>query len=120
SAGLTVAIVGGGVYLLQPLGDVLAREWDYRQREVIVVRRQVQDFAAIAQRNLADDEKVYFIKQGDTGFAFFAFQFEMMNNPTQSQCWSLGPPVDPSDVWSCDIDLGDALRGYSVLVLAGT
>jgi hypothetical protein len=90
----------------------------YRKINVDPARRQARRLADQAKRFLKPGETVYFIKQADTGYEIYAFQFEMYENPTQAVCWSLGKAYSPGDVWTCDASLEEILKGYAVLVIA--
>lgn len=96
----------------------LGTDAQYRKIHVELPRRQVRRLADEAKRFLKPAETVYFIKQADTGFGIYAFQFEMNENPTQAVCWSLGKPYSAADVWTCDASLEEKLKGYTILVIA--
>lgn len=96
----------------------LGTDAQYRMIHVELPRRQVRRLADQAKQFLKPAETVYFIKQADTGFGIYAFQFEMYENPTQAVCWSLGKPYSAADIWTCDASLEEKLKGYTILVIA--
>ncbi|WFU84366.1 hypothetical protein QA645_16980 [Bradyrhizobium sp. CIAT3101] len=96
----------------------LGTDVQYRKTNVELPRRQVRRLADHAKQFLKPAETVYFIKQADTGFGIYAFQFEMYENPTQSACWSLGKPYSAADIWTCDVSLEERLKDYTLLVIA--
>lgn len=104
--------------LLFSIESELDTDAQYRKIHVELPRRQVRRLADEAKLFLKPDETVYFIKQADTGFGIYAFQFEMYENPTQPVCWSLGKPYSAADIWTCDVSLEESLKDFTVLVIA--
>ncbi|MEO7192063.1 MAG: hypothetical protein ABI051_13500 [Vicinamibacterales bacterium] len=90
-----------------------------QKRDLLLPSKIQSDWLADVVRRVAHPrDKVYFVKQADTGFGMYAFQFAVQPFETQDSCWSLGPAYNTDDVWTCDAALEDKVRGYDILALA--
>jgi hypothetical protein len=116
-----MVLLGFGTVLLatRPLEKRVAVIAEYRAKNVTSARREVRALASAVTQVAARGDRIYFIKQGDTGFGIYAFQFEMMYHSIQDGCWAFGKPYLDHDVWTCDAKLlEDLIQGYSFLVIA--
>ena len=81
------------------------------------LRNKVNRLAEKVQFNAAPAEKVYFISQGNSGYESLAFRYSVAPLRSQFWCWSIGNRYHENDVWTCDSDLFDLIKGYDFLVL---
>jgi hypothetical protein len=69
-------------------------------------------------------DKVWIIAQHTTGFEYWVLRYELMENETNSDSWSLGTKADENDVWTVEksaSEWGDDLKGFDyVLVYRAT
>ena len=69
-------------------------------------------------------DKVWIIAQHTTGFEYWVLRYELMENETNSDSWSLGTKADENDVWTVEKsapEWGDDLKDFDyVLVYRAT
>lgn len=80
----------------------------------VAVENQVDTVSKLVSRN----ESVYYFNQGSTGYEKNVFVYLMMPNRVNWWCWSVGEPVFPGDIWTCDKNVLETLPKNQVFVLA--
>jgi hypothetical protein len=116
------------VRLLVPL-CVLALAVYYAPAKLKIDLRQVQadppnlekreralKLANLVKKYIKPGEKVYFIAQNSNGYEKHMFDYSMIPYPA-SECWSVGAKYNAGDVWTCQQNLRDLLKGYAYLAI---
>lgn len=81
------------------------------------IKTQVETLSNEVLTFLKDDEKPYFVSQGDNGYEYVMFRYEVAPRRTNGNCWALAKAVARDDILTCQKDLKDAIRGYRFLVV---
>ncbi len=79
-------------------------------------REQALKLANLVKKHIKPGEKVYFIAQNSNGYEKHMFDYSMIPYPA-SECWSVGAKYHAGDVWTCQQNLKDLLRGYAYLAI---
>jgi hypothetical protein len=117
-ASLLAAAITASILVLAPkqfYNEVYAIRSDGPDQDL---RVKIEHFAAGAKRQMTPNDKIYFIAQNSNGLERVMFYYAMLPYTSSMEwCWSLGKKYSPSDVWTCDTQLEDQLKGYSLLAL---
>ena len=80
-------------------------------------RLDVEKVIPLVARYVKTDQKVYFIYQRSDGFEKYIFSYLALPIYSNWACPSLGKPYYKGDVWTCDLDLKEAIKGYDYLAI---
>ncbi|MRS90031.1 hypothetical protein GJV04_08270 [Enterobacteriaceae bacterium RIT714] len=82
-----------------------------------ILRKDVERLSNIVWPKLKTGDSVYFIAQDTKGLEKLAFSYEMQPYRVNNWCWTLGKKYYPDDVWTCDKNLYDVVKGYKYLAI---
>ena len=80
-------------------------------------RLDVEKVAPLVTRHVEPDQKVYFIYQRSDGFEKYIFSYLVLPIYSNWACPSLGSPYYEGDVWTCNLALEEAIKGYDFLAV---
>jgi hypothetical protein len=83
----------------------------------LAARLDVENIVPKVLSNVSQDEKTYFIYQKSDGFEKYIFSYLILPRTSNWACPSLGSPYYKGDVWTCPMDLPEALKGYDFLAV---
>jgi hypothetical protein len=83
----------------------------------LAARLDVENIVPKVLSNVSQDEKTYFIYQKSDGFEKYIFSYLILPLTSNWACPSLGSPYYKGDVWTCPMDLPEALEGYDFLAV---
>jgi hypothetical protein len=70
--------------------------------ELLNERTNIEKQADLVQQYIARTDSVYYLSQGDRGYHKNIFGYLLMPNKVNFWCWSIGNPIFPGDIWTCD------------------
>lgn len=102
--GIAELVVAGVVVLsllvlspVQKLGEFFTNPHGYSSQ----VRAQFEPVLEQAkQAGVKPGDRVWIIAQHTTGFEYLILRYKLLNNSVNDSGWSIGSPLDPSDVWT--------------------
>ena len=80
-------------------------------------RLDVEKIVPLVVRYVKPDQKVYFIYQRSDGFEKYIFSYLVLPTYSNWTCPSLGMPYYEGDVWTCNLSLEEAVKGYDFLAI---
>ena len=80
-------------------------------------RLDVEKVTPLVTRYVKPDQKVYFIYQRSDGFEKYIFSYLVLPIYSNWACPSLGNPYYEGDVWTCNLALEEAIKGYDFLAV---
>ncbi len=80
-------------------------------------RLDVEKVTPLVARYVKPDQKVYFIYQRSDGFEKYIFSYLVLPIYSNWACPSLGAPYYEGDVWTCNLALEEAIKGYDFLAV---
>ncbi len=83
----------------------------------LAARLDVEKITPQVVNQVEAGKKTYFIYQKSDGFEKYIFSYLILPLTSNWACPSLGAPYYEGDVWSCEISLPDALKGYDFLAV---
>jgi hypothetical protein len=114
---VTLPIIGFALLLIAPA----AFSNEIRKIEPNLTKLDARlDVEKITPQVLRQDdqgEKTYFIYQKSDGFEKYVFSYLILPLASNWACPSLGAPYYEGDVWTCPMDLPEAVRGYDFLAV---
>jgi hypothetical protein len=112
-----ISIISVSLILLAPsilFSEVGGR---YTDLEKLPARLDVEKLIPKSLENLHKNSKVYYIYQGSNGFEKYIYSYLVLPIKTNWSCPSLGKPYFVGDVWTCDLSLPKAVKGYDYLAV---
>jgi hypothetical protein len=70
--------------------------------ELLNERKNIEKQADLVHQYIARTDSVYYLSQGDKGNHKNIFGYLLMPNKVNFWCWSIGNPIFPGDIWTCD------------------
>jgi hypothetical protein len=83
----------------------------------LAARLDVEKITPQVLNQVDQGEKTYFIYQKSDGFEKYIFSYLILPLASNWACPSLGAPYYEGDVWTCSMDLPEALQGYDFLAV---
>ena len=80
-------------------------------------RLDVERVTPLVTRYVKPDQKVYFIYQRSDGFEKYIFSYLVLPIYSNWACPSLGNPYYEGYVWTCNLALEEAIKGYDFLAI---
>lgn len=80
-------------------------------------RLDVEKITPLVTRYVKPDQKVYFIYQRSDGFEKYIFSYLVLPIYSNWACPSIGNPYYEGDVWTCNLALEEAIKGYEFLAI---
>ncbi|MDC8760846.1 hypothetical protein [Janthinobacterium fluminis] len=119
---LVVLVVASVFYAFMAIpkvhADIFLPEAQRTSKYVAQLRDIVRSLSDEIRPRAHASEKTYFIHQQTSGLTYFMFRYEMAPLTVNSKCWSLGARYTPDDIYTCDIALDEALKGYDFFAIA--
>jgi len=85
--------------------------------DLLKSRLKIEEQANAVSKYLKKGDRVYYLAQGDMGYAKNVFGYLTMPNEVNWWCWSIGDPVFKGDIWTCDNSTYSQIKTYQYLVL---
>jgi hypothetical protein len=83
----------------------------------LVARLDVEKITPQVLNQVDQGEKTYFVYQKSDGFEKYVFSYLILPLTSNWACPSLGAPYYEGDVWTCPMELPEALKGYDFLAV---
>lgn len=90
---------------------------NYTDLTKLPARIDVEKMASETIKIVPEDKKVYYLYQGSNGYEKYIFSYLVLPRRTNWTCPSLGAPLYEGDVWTCELELAQAITGYDYLVV---
>lgn len=85
--------------------------------ELLKERENIERQAEKVHRNTKSNDSIYYLSQGDMGYYKNVFGYLMMPNKVNFWCWSIGRPIFPGDIWTCDESAVENLSGFDYVFI---
>jgi hypothetical protein len=85
--------------------------------ELLKERENVEQQAEIVLQNTKRNDSIYYLSQGDMGYYKNVFGYLMMPRKVNFWCWSIGRPIFPGDIWTCDESAAGNLSGFDYVFI---
>jgi hypothetical protein len=85
--------------------------------ELLKERESIERQAEKVHRYTKSNDSIYYLSQGDMGYYKNVFGYLMMPNKVNFWCWSIGRPIFPGDVWTCDESAVENLSGFDYVFI---
>ncbi len=81
------------------------------------IRLDVEKLLTPTLNNVPENSRVYYVFQGSNGYEKYIYSYLVLPRESNWSCASLGKPLYEGDVWSCDLPLPRAIKGYDYLAI---
>ena len=93
---------------------------NFVDKSKLPARLDVEQLVPLTIKNVQANERIYYLYQRSNGFEKHIFSYLVLPLQTNWSCPSLGKPYYAGDVWTCDIPLPIATKGYDFLAVGKT
>jgi len=114
---VTLPIIGLALLIIAPTGFSDEIRNIEPNPTKLAARFDVEKITHQVSKQVDQGEKTYFIYQKSDGFEKYIFSYLILPLASNWACPSLGAPYYEGDVWTCPMDLPEALRGYDFLAV---
>ncbi len=115
----SLLITGVTSFLLLATPSALVQEVSGRYTDFnkLPVRLGVEELVLSTLEHVPKNAKIYYVHQGSNGYEKYIYSYLVLPRESNWSCPSLGKPLYEGDVWTCDIALPRAIKGYDYLAI---
>ena len=115
----TLLIAGITSFLLIVAPSALAQEVSGRYTDLTKLpdRLGVEKLLLPTLEHVPKNAKIYYVHQGSNGYEKYIYSYLVLPRESNWSCPSLGKPLYEGDVWTCDVALPRAIKGYDYLAI---